>query len=1074
MPPTPISPSAVHIILQYIAPPSQLTQSIPPHLLSKSLLRRQHFLQLSPDNPLEYLCWPGSADQREHTVELLENVPRNDDPVDYPVQYTQDEEQTFAHVDLSSGRDEGVRLVFEWDDVDGWKYHDASLMPFPPGSHSVLLDSLGPHHERQSTLPASSHGQVMEGYSSDFGDDDYWNAYGSQDDGTSLEDRHLNATKDGEAGTEDAYWARYSSVHGTADSTQPSPPQLKRRLPRAGYDHETGRHSTDPMRFLTGADPHSIPLSIPSSVIPRPNLHSKWDPASPRTLASLLAALPPRASLSPKLAPSFDEVDDFGSDVPSPTVGGSTESHVSDTALLQNESNSPVPVLDVENKWIDIENDFEGGRPVKQKNCDSDEAGIEVVALRDGIRGLTPLLCRGLAKVMSEDDLTTTSRADLETCMYTLHTHGRIPTTLEALFHKTVTRNVALETRVEELERELAVWKAALKTADEDNKTLNKTIYRLERSIGSLREDNPLILCLIDGDGNIFSPELLAMGQVGGRQAAMLLTKGITDYLDSIDSPDDAMLGRAQFWLTIYCNKSGLQEALTQNDVCTAEQFEAFFIGFNQATPLFSMVDVGNGKEAADAKIKEFLRVFTRFPQTSRVFFGGAHDNGYTSTLNYLHNEGLLDKVILLRGYKELAYEIKGLELPYIEIEGLFLTKKLFSQHHKKASAPNTAGQTVQMHESEKQRSKSITPSRGNPNASPLRKPRQLDSNQRPPPCNFYYLAECKQGQNCRFAHDYVLLPDQLMELRENARKWPCPFVNRGQQCHLGNNCVMGHYCPKGARCSFAKQGKCKFKTAQKQAAPRKRKVSAIEKHEDDNVDASPTKSARIENTGSGEETVLRRSGRNRGKTINYNGDSFERTGSRLASVEPGIRKMEAEPRSANKRVHDPKTFGAIPRIAVGTWWETRPWVAGISGGSEGAYSIALSGGYEDDVDLGEGFTFTGAGGRDLRGTTTAPKNLRTAPQSCDQSFENRLNKALQISCQTKKPVRVIRGYKLNSPYAPSEGYRYDGLYTVEKRVPGQPPLQLAPQNAETNTDTKDEVDEVADIKPESSDEVTQ
>lgn len=29
------------------------------------------------------------------------------------------------------------------------------------------------------------------------------------------------------------------------------------------------------------------------------------------------------------------------------------------------------------------------------------------------------------------------------------------------------------------------------------------------------------------------------------------------------------------------------------------------------------------------------------------------------------------------------------------------------------------------------------------------------------------------------------------------------------------------------------------------------------------------------------------------------------------------------------------------------------PWVGGISGGPKGAYSVALSGGYDDDVDLG-------------------------------------------------------------------------------------------------------------------------
>lgn len=39
-----------------------------------------------------------------------------------------------------------------------------------------------------------------------------------------------------------------------------------------------------------------------------------------------------------------------------------------------------------------------------------------------------------------------------------------------------------------------------------------------------------------------------------------------------------------------------------------------------------------------------------------------------------------------------------------------------------------------------------------------------------------------------------------------------------------------------------------------------------------------------------------------------------------------------------------------------------RPTVAGIHAGAEGAYSIALSGGYDDNVDYGECFTYTGEG----------------------------------------------------------------------------------------------------------------
>ncbi|ESO82556.1 hypothetical protein LOTGIDRAFT_134399, partial [Lottia gigantea] len=109
------------------------------------------------------------------------------------------------------------------------------------------------------------------------------------------------------------------------------------------------------------------------------------------------------------------------------------------------------------------------------------------------------------------------------------------------------------------------------------------------------------------------------------------------------------------------------------------------------------------------------------------------------------------------------------------------------------------------------------------------------------------------------------------------------------------------------------------------------------------------------------------------------------------------------------------------------------PPVSGIhASGDDGAYSIALSGGYEDDIDLGECFTYTGEGGRDLKGTVNKPKNLRTAPQSKDQTL-TRGNLALSISCDTKNPIRVIRGYKLKSQFAPDEGYRYDGLYTVEK-----------------------------------------
>ncbi|KAJ6519853.1 PUA-like domain-containing protein [Mycena sanguinolenta] len=225
-------------------------------------------------------------------------------------------------------------------------------------------------------------------------------------------------------------------------------------------------------------------------------------------------------------------------------------------------------------------------------------------------------------------------------------------------------------------------------------------------------------------------------------------------------------------------------------------------------------------------------------------------------------------------------------------------------------------------------------------------------------------------------------------------------------------------------------------------AAPKKRK--AEEPGGAPNAKVSRVES--VKSKDSGEASPLRRSSRTAGKTIDYK--SEKQTGSPLPiSFKSGIREMENSGplgrEAGSKRIHNPKTYGSIPGIEVGTWWETReacsadaihaPWVGGITVGPQGAYSVALSGGYPDDVDWGYAFTYTGSGGRNLKGTKANPLNLRTAPQSSDQTFENNFNKALKVSAETKKPVRVIRGYKVDSPYAPYEGYRYDGLYRVEK-----------------------------------------
>ncbi|KIY65570.1 SRA-YDG protein [Cylindrobasidium torrendii FP15055 ss-10] len=123
--------------------------------------------------------------------------------------------------------------------------------------------------------------------------------------------------------------------------------------------------------------------------------------------------------------------------------------------------------------------------------------------------------------------------------------------------------------------------------------------------------------------------------------------------------------------------------------------------------------------------------------------------------------------------------------------------------------------------------------------------------------------------------------------------------------------------------------------------------------------------------------------------------------------------------------------YGPVNGIPVGCTWPSRgecsqagvhrAFRAGICGGPDGAYSICTSGGY-DDKDEGDVLIYTGTGGRD---------NFGSGPMTHDQSRKHLQNAALIRSIETGQPVRVIRGGASTSPYAPYNGYRYDGLYRV-------------------------------------------
>jgi putative restriction endonuclease len=126
------------------------------------------------------------------------------------------------------------------------------------------------------------------------------------------------------------------------------------------------------------------------------------------------------------------------------------------------------------------------------------------------------------------------------------------------------------------------------------------------------------------------------------------------------------------------------------------------------------------------------------------------------------------------------------------------------------------------------------------------------------------------------------------------------------------------------------------------------------------------------------------------------------------------------------------KVFGEIPGFPIGSTWSNRkelsesgvhaPPMSGISGtAKEGADSIVVNGGYEDDDDMGDEIIYTGAGGNDPQ----------TKAQVADQSLDQPGNAGLVTSQLEGLPVRVIRGHKGKNKFSPANGLRYDGLFQV-------------------------------------------
>lgn len=125
---------------------------------------------------------------------------------------------------------------------------------------------------------------------------------------------------------------------------------------------------------------------------------------------------------------------------------------------------------------------------------------------------------------------------------------------------------------------------------------------------------------------------MYAQGKDGGAEAASQLQTELQLQLKQLYP--DSHVSSWNIVVNVVLNMQGLGQKLHACGIINnPNELAAFGRSFGLAQPLFNFIDVGSGKERADHKIRETLRLFLPIPQCKHIFFGPCHDNGYLPVL---------------------------------------------------------------------------------------------------------------------------------------------------------------------------------------------------------------------------------------------------------------------------------------------------------------------------------------------------------------------------------------------------------------------------------------------------------
>ncbi|KAF2721236.1 C-x8-C-x5-C-x3-H type zinc finger protein [Polychaeton citri CBS 116435] len=376
---------------------------------------------------------------------------------------------------------------------------------------------------------------------------------------------------------------------------------------------------------------------------------------------------------------------------------------------------------------------------------------------------------------------------------------------------------------------------------------------------------NSFITVLIDGDGAVFQDSLLAMAKDGGAEAAHQLMTEIKNQIKS--TYPDASPSEWNIFVQVFLNMQGLGSKLLSCGVISRlADLSGFAAAFSLAQPLFSLVDVGSGKERADHKVRETLRLFLPMSNCRHVFFGPCHDNGYLPFLEQYKRDSLGSKITLIETLPA-EHGFEELNMKRVRFPGVFRSDNLPAKPTtngfasspvahpamlSSSSIPARSGSIPLSAPSAAPKSVSPAPSNGSGTVdtgswaavgktygtqksisiAPSKKKRRFilqnvhgervdEELPRPDPtaatrfnkrvhekgnyCNNFHLkGACETGPYCDYQHGEKLLPSEKLILLRKARGLVCIF---GSDC-VEPDCMSGHHCQYGPRCAGSS---CRF-----------------------------------------------------------------------------------------------------------------------------------------------------------------------------------------------------------------------------------------------------------------------